>query len=157
MISSFYKLFVLRFLKRLRLQDQTPTFPGLHPHNRQAFCCGPGSGQTGPMGTPTSAPGRKPAETGSLGGSARERAGFPLPILTHPEETTPGTGGSYWLSQVPQEDGAPPRTARWEELEPPLEAHLPERGQPCPRPHRRWKPAAANAWRHGEGCALLLS
>lgn len=44
-------------------------------------------------------------QTGSLGDSARESAGFPLPILTHPEEATLGTlqpgavtGGSYRLS-----------------------------------------------------------
>lgn len=40
----------------------------------------------------------------------------------------------------------------------PAEAHLPETGPACRLPRRWWKPAASHGpWRHGEGCALLLS
>lgn len=102
-------------------------------------------------------------QTGSLGGSVRESAGFLLPILTHPEEAPSSLGQAQGAHTgcppgAPGGMRGPPRTAISEPLEPPQEAHLPERGQACQLPHQWWKPAAVHGpWRHGEGCALLLS
>lgn len=91
MISSFYKYFVLRFLRSLRPQNQTPSFPGLHIHNRQGFYCGLDTGQTGPVDTPTLSPGQpalnESTQTGNL------RAGwFPgrVPALPLYSDSTRG-------------------------------------------------------------------